>query len=386
MRIVVLISLITFCSVGYGQTTFCPEGATWYYDYVNFSLRGYEKVEYIGDTLLAGKNAKVLESEITIVDLMYQPYSTGSQAKNYEYIYSSNDTVYRYYNGSYKMLYDFGASVGDTWVVDEQHDFGMEDSTGTISVDSISQEIINNQTLQVLYTATEDTSFWGYYGKVTERMGCLFYLFPLPSNGVVDAYGQSGLRCYYDDEFGWYHHDTTQACDYVINDITTTQNPFIDSTKISVHLVKGDTVSLNVYDVLGQNVANFYDSTLICRSDTTVLFDASLLDNGVYFASAIINGEQHSLKLIKSATLRLAEVTANSIKLYPNPTSDDITIEFNNSQARTLNVFSIRGELMRSESISSSKSSISLADYTKGLYLIEIIEGDNVYRDKIIVE
>jgi hypothetical protein len=59
-------------------------------------------------------------------------------------------------------------------------------------------------------------------------------------------------------------------------------NPFNPSTKIDFSLAVDSKVSLRIFDVLGQEVANLINSNIVAGSHS-VDFDASLLNSGVYF-------------------------------------------------------------------------------------------------------
>ena len=59
-------------------------------------------------------------------------------------------------------------------------------------------------------------------------------------------------------------------------------NPFNPSTKIDFSLAVDSKVSLKVFDILGQEVANLVNTNLVAGSHN-VDFNASLLNSGVYF-------------------------------------------------------------------------------------------------------
>ena len=49
--------------VAYAQQ-WAPNDAVWYYGYQTYSLKGYTKVQVEGDTLLQGKNCKIISKTI----------------------------------------------------------------------------------------------------------------------------------------------------------------------------------------------------------------------------------------------------------------------------------------------------------------------------------
>jgi len=59
-------------------------------------------------------------------------------------------------------------------------------------------------------------------------------------------------------------------------------NPFNPSTQISFAIPNSELVTLNIYDVLGKEVATLVDGAQSAGS-YTVSFDASKLSSGIYF-------------------------------------------------------------------------------------------------------
>lgn len=75
--------------------------------------------------------------------------------------------------------------------------------------------------------------------------------------------------------------------------------------------------------------------------------------------------------------------------LYPNPTSDIVTISFNSTTGNEIimEVFDIRGRKLKSfnfENTGSISNEIDLSNYDSGIYLIKIKDGSNQSTKKII--
>ena len=70
---------------------------------------------------------------------------------------------------------------------------------------------------------------------------------------------------------------------------------------------------------------------------------------------------------------------SNDVSLFPNPTTDQISIK--GVQVKNITVFNLNGQQI----FSSSKETISIKDFPKGMYLLKIIDlkGKTIYR-KII--
>jgi hypothetical protein len=80
-----------------------------------------------------------------------------------------------------------------------------------------------------------------------------------------------------------------------------------------------------------------------------------------------------------------SSIIENSIFLFPNPTSDYISlvlpIDFTNAE---IDIFDILGELEYSSTTTVQKTEINTSTMTKGVHLIQITTADNVIRQKFI--
>ncbi len=78
-----------------------------------------------------------------------------------------------------------------------------------------------------------------------------------------------------------------------------------------------------------------------------------------------------------------------TVKVYPNPAQSMITVECANATSngvKTINIFNVLGRKVFSGQISKQKMSVNIADFTKGIYILQIEEGANRLSAKIIKE
>ena len=78
-----------------------------------------------------------------------------------------------------------------------------------------------------------------------------------------------------------------------------------------------------------------------------------------------------------------------SLKIYPNPATTQITIEFQSiagSKQSIVEIYSSMGQLVFKSAIQNPKSSIDVSGFTKGLYLIKVLSGGDVVVSKVVVE
>lgn len=74
--------------------------------------------------------------------------------------------------------------------------------------------------------------------------------------------------------------------------------------------------------------------------------------------------------------------------LYPNPSSDFITIAIENRNSDNLiwNIYSITGSLVKSETLKQSQQQIDIGDLSNGIYWVEIKSKEWVGNKKLIIQ
>ncbi|NDB35581.1 MAG: T9SS C-terminal target domain-containing protein, partial [Flavobacteriia bacterium] len=69
----------------------------------------------------------------------------------------------------------------------------------------------------------------------------------------------------------------------------------------------------------------------------------------------------------------LNELNPENVSLYPNPSNDQITLEFENLDVQAIQLFDIMGkEMLYLVGNSAPKMEVSLAGISKGLYHVKI--------------
>ena len=76
------------------------------------------------------------------------------------------------------------------------------------------------------------------------------------------------------------------------------------------------------------------------------------------------------------------------LSIYPNPASDFITLntENINNENRTLTIYNIVGELVRSETLSQNQQKINVEDLNNGIYMLEIKSEHGYEKQKLIIQ
>lgn len=93
---------------------------------------------------------------------------------------------------------------------------------------------------------------------------------------------------------------------------------------------------------------------------------------------------------VVGGTASIDDNALDSFKLYPNPTYDNFTVEFNtnNSKEISIEIHDLRGRLIQTEAFtpvsSSFRTELSVGNLQAGIYLVTIKDGKNKLVKKII--
>jgi hypothetical protein len=207
---------ILFVTIFCQAQNWAPIGAKWHYD-EHFAFRGdmaFFLFESIGDTVVLGKNCRIIQkNDDWNCDMYY--YSQ-------DFMYESGDTVFFYdpILNDFQILYNFNASVGDSWNFILHDNYNGDIDSTVVYVDSVDYIVHNGLTLKrMFHTATsqfENYPFATQQFTAIERIGSPYFMFPLMPEfyGLCDGNYTSGLRCYEDSTLGLYIADSMFACDY----------------------------------------------------------------------------------------------------------------------------------------------------------------------------
>jgi|GEM_PF-4375615 len=73
-----------------------------------------------------------------------------------------------------------------------------------------------------------------------------------------------------------------------------------------------------------------------------------------------------------------------NLQIFPNPATDVVTIQLNNSSGGNLELLDVQGSKVKQQSFSGSTTSVSLSGLNNGLYMLHIISGESNNYTKLI--
>jgi hypothetical protein len=133
------------------------------------------------------------------------------------------------------------------------------------------------------------------------------FTLPIVTQWFADAAADSKFK--YIPDFSYTQADFTQAsggCDFPIGvqkneelaTVAVYPNPVKDLAKVSLNLKQNANVTVEVTNLVGQQVMSFNKGSMSAGNQTFSV-DASQLSSGVYFVSVIVNGQKYTQKMVK---------------------------------------------------------------------------------------
>ena len=161
-----------------------------------------------------------------------------------------------------------------------------------------------------------------------------------------------------------------------VDSLSVFPNPFAISTTIHFEIAQTDTISVDVFNVLGELKSTYFKDTILTRGYYNINWLAESLPDGLYFVRLGIGSTKSIIKkAIKDGSISSIEVAKanNNFLVYPNPTNDHIEIPLEGN--KTITITDTKGKLLKS--FSTNQKVISLLDLAAGQYIITIISNEN---------
>lgn len=298
MRIIFTISIILFSFLYLNaQQEFAPIGAKWWYTpHCQTPNCGQYTLEVIGDTLINGVQASILEYA---KDMVVIPEAN-------QIMYGNGNQVFFYIDGEFELLYNFAAEVGDT-ITSKIGPFysyftygsGIEDLMEfKYRIDSVGTIEMDNQILKIQYTGlveVDETIYapWGF-GKgdnIIEKIGFTGYgsIFGHSHYGLLGGW-EGSLKCYQDNDI--FYKTINGFCDslgipMVSNknifqeiDFQISPNPASDFINITYDLPdEFHAVIIQIIDLNGRII----EQRKLENNKGTVDWNTTQLSNGLHF-------------------------------------------------------------------------------------------------------
>jgi hypothetical protein len=255
MKIILSATLILL-SFAVSSQSWCDDGANWKYSFFSASYAtGYTEISYVGDTTISGQSAKILNKQHNVYSFPSSQYESNTIGE--EYTYEDNGVVYLWYENDWDTLYNFNASIGESWRMAKQPLVAMCDSNSVLTATDTGTMIVNAIPLKYLVVDFSHSS--ALSDTIVEKIGFINnYMFPYDNcNGQLDVNEGGVFRCYKDDNFTTYKPNYSGDCEFIVglNEFDSalkfqiTPNPA--STQIELTGVS-DQDLIMIYDLQGK--------------------------------------------------------------------------------------------------------------------------------------
>jgi len=279
-------------------TIFAPIGTTWFY--TTSEQNKLLTFNSIGDTIINGNNARIIDCFITQNGNLQKIDSLT------KYVFTIGTKVYYMVSNSFVLLYDFGAEVGDTiksntegfpiFMGCESNFSGIIDfSYIVISTDSIYIDGVKLRTQIVKVIDSDSFPEWILASPIVERIGQLDFGGTWWGHGSGCLLEDLGLlRCYVDNDiyFRNPYYDSSFACDYTeVATITFEVNCNIYPNPVENYLyIPEDVRKYYMVNILGEKMAVINENSILNLSN---------IPPGVYFIYLETTGNKCVNRIVK---------------------------------------------------------------------------------------
>ncbi len=287
MKYLYILFFIILVEPYYYSQTFgtCPldSGNVWVYDY----FLGDYKFSTLLDTIVSFDDS--IQYNVIQNNFIGQLYDVDVRLRSDGYYVQRMPDTYKTPNHE-RIYYKIGAKIGESWMQPDPG--GITDSLVTEVVDTIRTVVFNKlvtlRLFHIHYSLIDYYELWSDdFGlmSVQDYMGTVYYLYCCIIEGV--AYGDTTIL--------GVENIPEQPEEFVLEQ--NYPNPFNPTTTITYQVPKLCFVSLKVYDVLGNEVAELVNEEKY-QGRYSVKFDASELASGVYIYQLRVNDYVSSKKML----------------------------------------------------------------------------------------
>ena len=298
--------LIVFLSFSSQAQTWVENNAVWHYDFWNIAMGGFYKISYTNDTLMNGVTAQHLKHEryVFVQNGPGGPIIQNGPPTTWDnYTYQSGDTVFWWDGNQFEILFDFGAQIGDSWMIAStapSWSDPMCQDTSFVEVVNTGIETINGGNYRFIDLEGVGYSPIGLYGRYIERFGGPGYIFPwyrTCDSMTVAELDMLTFKCFEDDSFSLYN-PSGQDCEYYLTHLGASEQVdlsisiYPNPVSRDLHVTLPGEFELIIYDLLGNKM-------LQMKSLDNIVLDLSQYNNGFYYIDISQNSIMHRKKFVK---------------------------------------------------------------------------------------
>lgn len=236
-----LVLMLTGISNLYSQNNWPEVGTEWYYSFRPCIISNCPDIlEFIN--LKVTKDTTLNDTLCKKIDVFYHKENMEVQLLGNEFIYSTNDCVFNYHHGAFRLLYDYNVEIDDTielslgsntdiYSLNNNNAEYIKTNHIVKDIDSIAINSIYFKTVTFNYAEDFNTKPV-FEEKIIKGIGSLDYFTgKLVSPIEVNYYGP--LRCYKTKEFTYHFSDENISCDTLITS--------------NIHFISNENIEINIF-------------------------------------------------------------------------------------------------------------------------------------------
>ncbi len=170
----------------------------------------------------------------------------------------------------------------------------------------------------------------------------------------------------------------TGHCVFAQNDsvqMYATPNPFQRFVQIHIDELDADTISLQLFDMVGQQQHSFVQG-LVVSGDITFAYDGDTLPDGVYLLHLQVNNKNLATKVIKSGSIGVNELQDLArIEVFPNPSYGKFNLVFEEGEVEAFKITDTQGKLVWEQNAEQTHLTLDLSSLKAGHYLLHLQKG-----------
>lgn len=87
-----------------------------------------------------------------------------------------------------------------------------------------------------------------------------------------------------------------------------------------------------------------------------------------------------------SVNTGVEKADAGKVSVYPNPANNELNVRLVKSEKASIQIINLVGKVVKEVQTSDIQSNIQINDLAKGMYLVKVSQGGNVYTTKLMVQ
>lgn len=297
-----LLALIGFIQVFYGQSDFGESGTVYKYLGESQDIPGgpyIATIEFTNDTIITNQECSKVRIDYRV------NWGCNGDLNGYKFIYEEDGEVYIFNpaTNEFDLLYDFSKNTDESYTIPAfcgGEGLSCDADELVANVDSITFDQVGTSWIRVQHVSV----YFPYLGvtknySIYDGIGCLEHFFYIPSYYCTTTNDRIvGLRCYDSPTQGILEFfEDAGSCDELVSNVNqhsakridTYPNPFNDRISISLD----GHYDINLYAVNGAKVFMLQNQ----QGDTSVNTDS--LKQGVYILNIKFNGLSINRKMVK---------------------------------------------------------------------------------------